>query len=66
MPLVFLFFAVPMGDWLIPWLQDFSAWFAMKLLDLTKVPALLEGRIITIPGGRWEVAEACSGIQVIF
>ena len=65
MPLVFLFFAVPMGDWLIPWLQDFSAWFAMKLLDLTKVPALLEGRIITIPGGRWEVAEACSGIRYL-
>jgi exosortase A len=65
MPLVFLFLAVPMGDSLIPWLQDFSAWFAMKLLDLTKVPALLEGRIITIPGGRWEVAEACSGIRYL-
>jgi exosortase A len=65
MPLILLFFAVPMGDSLIPWLQDFSAWFAMKLLDLTKVPALLEGRIITIPGGRWEVAEACSGIRYL-
>jgi len=65
MPLVFLFFAVPMGDSLIPWLQDFSAWFAIKLLDLTNVPALLEGRIITIPSGKWEVAEACSGIHYL-
>jgi exosortase A len=65
MPLVFLFFAVPMGDSLIPWLQDFSAWFAIKLLDLTRVPALLEGRIITIPSGKWEVAEACSGIRYL-
>jgi exosortase A len=65
MPLVFLFFAVPMGDSLIPWLQDFSAWFAIKLLDLTRVPALLEGRIITIPSGKWEVAEACSGIRFL-
>jgi exosortase A len=65
MPLAFLFFAVPMGDSLIPWLQDFSAWFAIKLLDLTRVPALLEGRIITIPGGTWEVAEACSGIRFL-
>jgi len=64
-PLGFLFFAVPMGDSLIPWLQDFSAWFAIKLLDLTRVPALLEGRIITIPSGRWEVAEACSGIRFL-
>ena len=62
-PLVFLLFAIPMGDSLIPILQDFSAWFAIKFLDLTRVPALLEGRIITIPGGRWEVAEACSGIH---
>src|SRR5712664_4199840 len=65
MPLVFLFFAVPMGDSLIPWLQDYSAWFAIKLLDLTRVPALLEGRIITIPSGKWEVAEACSGIRFL-
>ena len=65
MPLVFLFFAVPMGDSLIPWLQDFSAWFAIQLLDLTKVPALLEGRIISIPSGKWEVAEACSGIRFL-
>jgi len=65
MPLIFLFFAVPMGDSLVPWLQDFSAWFAIKLLDLTRVPALLEGRIITIPSGKWEVAEACSGIRFL-
>jgi len=54
-----------MGDSLIPWLQDYSAWFAIKLLDLTRVPALLEGRIITIPSGKWEVAEACSGIRFL-
>lgn len=65
MPLLLLFFAVPMGDSLIPALQDFSAWFAIKLLDLTSVPALLEGRFITIPGGKWEVAEACSGIRFL-
>jgi EpsI family protein len=65
MPLAFLFFAVPIGDSLIPILQDFSAWFAIKLLDLTRVPALLEGRFITIPNGKWEVAEACSGIRFL-
>jgi exosortase A len=64
-PLAFLFFAVPAGDSLIPLLQDFSAWFAVKFLDLTRVPVLLEGRIITIPSGRWEVAEACSGIHYL-
>ena len=64
-PLVFLFFAVPAGDALIPLLQDYSAWSAVKLLDLTRVPVLLEGRLITIPSGKWEVAEACSGIHYL-
>ena len=64
-PLLFLFLAVPMGDSLIPLLQDFSAWFAVKLLDATRVPALLEGRMITIPSGRWDVAAACSGIRYL-
>lgn len=64
-PLIFLFFAVPAGEALIPLLQDYSAWSAVKLLDLTRVPVLLQGRIITIPSGKWEVAEACSGIHYL-
>jgi exosortase A len=65
MPLLFLLFAVPMGDSLIPLLQDFSAWFAVKMLDLTGVPVLLDRRMITTPSGRWEVAEACSGLRYL-
>jgi exosortase A len=65
MPLAFLMFAVPIGEGLIPKLQDFSAWFAVKMLDLSSVPVLLEGRFITVPSGRWEVAEACSGIRYL-
>lgn len=65
MPLAFLVFAVPMGESLIPRLQDFSAWFAVKMLDLSRVPVLLEGRIISVPSGRWEVAEACSGMRYL-
>jgi len=44
MPLVFLLFAVPFGEAFVPKLQDFSAWFAVKGLDLCGVPVLLEGR----------------------
>jgi exosortase A len=65
MPLVFLFFAVPLGDSLVPKLQDFSAWFAVKILDLSGVPVLLEGRVISVPWGKWEVAEACSGLRFL-
>lgn len=64
-PLTFLVFAIPMGDGLIPALQDFSAGFAVKLLDLSGIPVLLEGRYISVPFGRWEVAEACSGLRYL-
>jgi exosortase A len=65
MPLAFLLFAVPAGESVIPKLQDFSAWFAVRMLDLSGVPVLLEGRFITVPSGKWEVAEACSGIRYL-
>ena len=65
MPLTFLLFAVPLGASLIPTLQDFAAWFAVKMLDLSGVPVLLEGRFISVPSGMWEVAEACSGIRYL-
>ena len=65
LPLAFLMFAVPLGEGLIPKLQDFSAWFAVKMLDFSRVPVLLEGRFISVPSGRWEVAEACSGIRYL-
>ena len=64
-PLVFLFFAVPIGDSLIPYLQDFTAWFAVKALDLVGVPVLLEGRILSVSSGTWEVAQACSGLRFL-
>jgi exosortase A len=64
-PLLFLFFAIPAGDSLIPRLQDFTAWFTVSGLRLTGIPALLEGRRIYISSGIWEVAEACSGIRYL-
>jgi len=66
MPLAFLLFAIPMGDGLIPALQDFTAQFAVKLLDFSRIPVLLEGRYISVPQGRWEVAEACSGVRYLY
>jgi exosortase A len=62
-PLLFLFFMVPMGDSLVPPLQDIAAWFAVKGLDLVRVPVVLEGRLISVPSGIWEVAKACSGLR---
>jgi exosortase A len=65
-PLVFLLFAVPMGERLIPTLQDFTARLAGALLRLTGVPVFLEGHVLAVPGAQWQVAQACSGIAYLF
>ena len=64
-PLGFLWFAVPIGEFLVPPLQDFTAVFAAKALELSGVPVLLEGRILSIPSGTWSVAAACSGLRYL-
>ncbi len=64
-PLAYLYFAVPMGDGLIPPLRDFTGHFSVYLLQLTHMPVLLEGRYIVIPSGTFEVAEACAGLRYL-
>jgi exosortase A len=64
-PLAFLFFAVPMGESLVPLLQDFTAFFSVTALQLSGIPVFWEGRIIAVPSGTWHVAEACSGIRYL-
>ena len=64
-PLCYLFFAVPFGDFLIPTLQDFTAAFAVKVLQLQSIPVYLEGRYFHIPSGSFKVEEGCSGIRYL-
>jgi len=64
-PLVYLLFAVPMGENLIPWLQDVTAWFTVFFLKLNGIPVYVDGLYIQIPTGMFEVAVACSGIRYL-
>lgn len=64
-PIGLLLFALPLADRFVPILQDFAARFAVELLKLIGVPVLLEGHVLAIPGSRWEVAKACSGINYV-
>lgn len=64
-PLLYLLFAVPMGEELIEPLQDFTAVFVVAALKATGIPVLLEGRFFSIPSGDFEVAKACSGIRYL-
>jgi exosortase A len=66
LPLAFLVFAVPFGLSLIGPLQDLTAWFAVHALTLSRIPAVLENRVLSVPTATWTVAEACSGIRYLF
>lgn len=62
-PLGYLAFAVPWGDALVGPLQDVTAHIAVRALELTGTPVLLNGREIITPSGVWLVADACSGVK---
>lgn len=62
-PLGFILFSIPVGEALIPTLQDIAATISIFLLRLTDIPTYINGLYIEIPEGRFLVAEACSGIS---
>jgi len=64
-PLLFLFFMVPFGDFLVPFLQDITARFSVMLLRALDIPVFHNGIMIDLPNGRFEVAEACAGIRFL-
>lgn len=62
-PLGFLFFAVPIGDFMMPQFMEWTADFTILALRLSGVPVYREGLQFIIPSGSWSVVEACSGIR---
>lgn len=64
-PLGYLFFAVPIGEALVPYLIDYTAAFTVRALDITGIPVFRDGRYFSIPVGNFEVARACSGIRYL-
>lgn len=64
-PLGFLFFAVPIGDFMLPRLMEWTADFTVLALRASGVPVYREGLQFVIPSGTWSVVEACSGIRYL-
>jgi len=64
-PLCYAFFMVPFGEGLEGPLQTVTVEMVMPLLHLFGVPAHVDGVLITIPNGYFEVAEACSGAKFV-
>ena len=64
-PLLFLLFAVPVGEFLLPPLMNFTADFTVAALRITGIPVFREGNFFTVPSGSWSVVEACSGLRYL-
>lgn len=64
-PLMFLFFAVPVGEFLIYPLMNVTADFTVAMLQATGIPVYREGTFFSIPSGDWSVVEGCSGLRYL-
>ena len=64
-PLGFLFFAVPIGEFVMPQLMEWTADFTIFALRLSGIPVYREGLQFVIPSGNWSVVEACSGVRYL-
>ncbi len=64
-PLLFLLFAVPIGEFMLPWMMAWTADFTITALRLVGVPVYREGLHFVIPSGHWSVVEACSGVRYL-
>ena len=64
-PLLFLFFLVPSGAFLVPSLQVVTAKIVVAGLHVLHIPVFSDGNMIEIPEGDFEIAEACAGLRFL-
>lgn len=64
-PLLFLYFAVPVGEFMVPHMMEWTADFTVAAVQLSGVPVFREGLQFVIPTGSWSVVEACSGVRYL-
>ena len=64
-PTLFLFFLVPMGEYLIGPLQHFTTWFIDHGLTLLGILHYTEGNLVELANGTFQVAEACAGLRFL-
>lgn len=64
-PLAFLYFMVPVGEALLPYLMEYTATFTIGLLRLTGISVYREGLHFSIISGNWSVIEACGGLRYL-
>lgn len=64
-PIAYMVFLIPFGDEIIPPLQTITARLTILLVQISGIPARIDGVFIDTPAGLFEVAEACSGVKFL-
>ena len=64
-PLLYLYFLVPFGAFLTPFLQVITLKFSLVGLDVLGVPFYADEFLIDTRSGRYFVAEACAGLRFL-
>lgn len=64
-PLLFLFFMVPVGEFMTQPMMEWTADFTVYAVAASGVPVYREGQNFIIPSGAWSVVEACSGVRYL-
>ncbi len=64
-PLFFTAAAVPIGDGLVPYLMQVTAFLSTGLLQAFGVPVFRQGQFLNLPGGNFEIADVCAGMQYL-
>jgi exosortase A len=62
-PVLFLYFALPVWELLNPLLQWLTAVVNLWLTRLVGIPVVMDGNVIHIPEGWFEIAGGCSGLH---
>ncbi len=64
-PLLYLYFLVPFGEFLVAPLQNLAVHFTNISLNLLGIPNFTDGIVIEIPEGTFLVHQACSGLRFL-
>ena len=64
-PLGYLYFMVPIGEFMIPPMMELTAEYSVKLIQLTGIPVYADGFFISLPSGDWSIVEGCSGVRYL-
>lgn len=60
-PVFCLYFAIPVWELLLPWLQQTTVLVTETLLGWAGVPVHIEGVFVKIPEGTFEIVDGCAG-----